>query len=119
MIRSIIALTIAIAPAAFAQDPHAVGPTIYKQKLANEKCRVYEITFKPGQSIAMHSHPDHVVVVTSGGTLEIEEKGKKPTRITGKPGDTFFLHAQTHRAKNVGKTTVKAYVIELKGPGGE
>ncbi len=99
---------------AFAQDPHVVGPNIYKQKLANDKCRVYEITFKPGQSIGMHAHPDHVVYVVQGGTLEIEEKGKKPIKMAGKPGDTFFLTAQTHRAKNIGKTTFKAVVVELR-----
>ena len=59
----------ALTALSMAQDPHKVGPTIYKQKLENAKTRVYEITFKPGAEIAMHGHPDHVVYVVSPGTL--------------------------------------------------
>src|SRR5688572_1025147 len=95
-----------------AQDPAKVGPTVYRQKLANERTRVFEITFKPGQSIGMHAHPDHVVYILTKGTLMITEQGKKPITMKGKPGDTFFLPAQKHSAKNVGKTTIKAVVIE-------
>ena len=98
----------------FAQDPAKVGPTVYRQKLANEKTRVFEITFKPGQSIGMHAHPDHVVYILTAGTLQITEQGKKAITMKGKPGDTFFLPAQKHSAKNVGKTTIKAVVVELR-----
>lgn len=103
-----------LAPFASAQEPAKVGPTIYKQKLANEKTRVFEITFKPGQAIGMHSHPDHVVYVLTAGTLQITEEGKKPVTLKAKPGDTFFLPAQKHSAKNTGKTTMKAVVVELR-----
>ena len=104
----------ALTALSMAQDPHKVGPTIYKQKLENAKTRVYEITFKPGAEIAMHGHPDHVVYVVSPGTLSITEKGKDPIKMDGKAGDTFFLPAQSHSAKNIGKTTFKAVVVELK-----
>lgn len=109
-----IAGALGIGAMVWAQDPHKVGPTIYKTKLENKRCRVYEITFKPGASIGMHTHPDHVVYILTPGTLEIVEKGKKPVKLAGKAGDTFYLTAQSHSAKNVGKTTVKALVVELR-----
>lgn len=98
-----------------AQDPGAVAGSVYHKKLENKRVRVFEIVFKPGQAIPMHAHPDHVVYVVTAGTLEIEEKGKKPIRLSGKPGDTFFLPAQSHKAKNVGKTLFKAVVVEVRG----
>jgi beta-alanine degradation protein BauB len=107
-------LIMACAIGTHGQDPHKVGPTIYRQKLANERTRVFEITFKPGQSIGMHAHPDHVVYILTKGTLMITEEGKKPITMKGKPGDTFFLPAQKHSAKNVGKTTMKAVVVEFR-----
>jgi|CXWL01.1.fsa_nt_gi quercetin dioxygenase-like cupin family protein len=110
----IVATAVLMATVATTQDPHKVGPNIYKMKLENERCRVYEITFKPGASIAIHAHPDHVVYVVTAGTLQITEQGKAPIKLAGKPGDTFFLPAQKHSAKNIGKTTMKALVVELR-----
>lgn len=109
-----LSFLIACSPLALGQEPAKVGPTIYRQKFANERARVFEITFKPGQSIGMHAHPDHVVYILSGGALSITEQGKKPVTINGKAGDTFFIPAQKHSAKNVGKTTVRALVTELR-----
>src|SRR5687767_14537240 len=96
----IIPALAATALAALAQDPHVVGPTIYKKKLENDRTRVYEITFRPGARIAMHRHPDHVVYILTPGTLSIQEGAKKPIVLKGKTGDTFFLPAQTHSARN-------------------
>jgi len=114
LLTSALVAIAALTALSVAQDPHKVGPSIYKQKLENNRARVYEITFKPGAEIGMHSHPDHVVYVLTPGTLSITEKGKDPIKLDGKAGDTFFLTAQSHSAKNIGKTTMKALVVELK-----
>jgi quercetin dioxygenase-like cupin family protein len=49
-----------------AGDPLAVGPEIYKLKFENERVRVMDITFAPGAKIDMHTHPDHITVITQG-----------------------------------------------------
>jgi beta-alanine degradation protein BauB len=110
----LVSLSFAATANAITQEPQKVGPSVYKMKLENKRCRVFEITFKPGASIGIHAHPDHVVYVVTAGTLEITEQGKAPIKLAGKPGDTFFLPAQKHSAKNIGKTTMKAVVIELR-----
>ena len=97
-----------------AQDPPTVGPTIYKQTLDNERVRVFEVTFKKGAEIAMHSHPDHVVYVVRGGQLEITLADGTRNVIDAKPGETFLLPAQAHSARNVGKGTIQVTVTELK-----
>jgi quercetin dioxygenase-like cupin family protein len=115
MIRSLITIaSVALVVGGVAQEPAKVGPAIYKQKLDNERARVFEINFKPGAKIGMHSHPDHVVYVVMGGTLKIVEGTKAPVTMNLKPGDTVFIPAQKHWAQNVGKTHIKSVVVELK-----
>jgi quercetin dioxygenase-like cupin family protein len=98
-----------------AQDPLTVGPSIYRLVLENERVRVLEARFQPGQKIGPHAHPDHVVVVTSPGKLVVTAASGKTQEIDGKVGDTFFIAAQTHSAQNVGTTEFVCVVTELKG----
>ena len=96
------------------QDPMVVGPTIYKLLLENERVRVMEVRFQPGEKIASHTHPDHVVVVTSAGKLAITNS-EGTQELDAKVGDAFFIPAETHSAQNVGTTEFVCVVTELKG----
>ncbi len=96
------------------QDPIAVDPTIYNLKLNNDRVRVFVVKFKPGQAIAVHSHPDHVVYALDGGRLMIHEVGKEPVTMDVATGTTLFLPAQSHSAKNVGRKMMRLLVTELK-----
>lgn len=111
---SFLAITALSAVALVGQDPKKVDPTIYKQQLENDRVRVFMVTFKPGQSIKVHKHPDHVVHAITSGKIMIHESGKDPATIDVKAGMTLFLPAQSHSAKNMGKTTLKLLVVELK-----
>jgi quercetin dioxygenase-like cupin family protein len=96
------------------QDPLAVNPTIYNLKLNNDRVRVFVVKFKPGQSIDVHKHPDHVVYAIEGGRLMIHEVGKDPVTMDVATGTTLFLPAQSHSAKNMGKNTMRLLVTDLK-----
>lgn len=98
-----------------AQDPLAVAPKMYRLLFENERVRVMEVTFNPGDSILPHSHPDHHVYAVSGGTLRITTaKGSNDAVI--KTGDVLFIPAEIHWAKNIGATPVRLIVNELKEP---
>lgn len=112
---SVVAVLATLALAAHSgQDPMRVDPTIYNLKLQNEKVRVFVVKFKPGQSIDVHKHPDHVVHALNGGRIMIHEAGKEPATMDVPTGATLFLPAQSHSAKNVGKTTLRLLVVEIK-----
>lgn len=98
-----------------ALDPIAVGHGIYKLKTEDADLRVMEVTFTPGQKIAMHEHPKHAVYVLSGGTLKIQVEGKEAETMNLKAGDTVVIPAQKHEAQNMGKTKIKLVVTEFKG----
>lgn len=125
MKNAIILSTLVAALAAFtpraiqaegSMDPTVVGPTVYKKVFENDRIRANEITFKPGASIAMHSHPDHFVYGLSSGTLKVTGSDGKTVDIWVKPGDAIWLDAQSHSAVNPGTTELKLIQVELKEP---
>jgi quercetin dioxygenase-like cupin family protein len=107
-------VTPAPAEALSGPDPVAVGPNIYKLVFENERVRVLEASFKPGDKIAMHAHPDHAVYVRSGGKLKVTPSTGAVQDLDLKTGQGVFLTAQSHSAENVGKTPVKLVVVEIK-----
>ena len=99
---------------ALAQDPFEVGPEHYALLLENEKVRVAEFKFAPGDSMGMHSHPDHVVYILSGGTLQLSYPDGTTKDIAGNPGDVLWGAAESHATANTGTTEVRGIIIELK-----
>jgi quercetin dioxygenase-like cupin family protein len=99
----------------YAQDPMKAAPNVYKKVLLeNDKTRVMEVEFKPGMAVAWHSHPNHVIYALTSGKIEITEKGKMPTTMEIKAGTAIYMPAVTHMGKNVGATTIKLIVTEIK-----
>lgn len=98
-----------------AQDPLKVAPGMYKLLFENEKVRVMEVTFKPGERIPEHSHPDHFVYVVTGGKLKITA-GEKVAEADLTPGQVMWIPAEKHWAVNLGTTDVRLLVTEVKDP---
>lgn len=99
----------------YAQDPMKAAHNVYKKVLLdNDKVRVMEVVFAPGNVAAWHSHPNHTVYALTGGKIQITEKGKAAVAMDIKMGDVVYMPAVTHMAKNVGTTTLKLIVTEIK-----
>ena len=98
----------------FAASPLEVAPDMYKLKFENERVRVMEVTFQPGQKIAEHSHPDHFVFVEEGGNLQIAHPDGSTMDADLKVGDIVWINAETHWAVNTGTTVVRLLVTEIK-----
>ena len=94
-------------------DPLAVAPNMYKLVYQNERVRVMEVTFKPGEKIAAHAHPDHYVYVLEAGKLSIT-KDKKTSDVDLQVGQVIWIPAETHSAKNSGTSQIRLLVHELK-----
>ncbi len=107
-------VTLGMRAAFAAGDPLTVGPEIYKLKFENERVRVMDITFAPGAKADMHTHPDHIAIITQSGKLTLSYPDGTTKDLEGKVGDAFFIPAETHAAVNSGGTELKGVVIELK-----
>lgn len=101
-----------------AQDPLKAASNVYKKVLfENDQVRVISVEFAPGEIAAWHQHPNHVAYALTDGKLEITDKGKPAQTMEIKAGSAMYLPAVTHMAKNVGSTTFKLVVTELKSSG--
>ena len=94
-------------------DPLMAASNVYKLLNENDKVRVMETIFKPGDVAKMHHHPDHVVYALKGGKARFTSGGKTQD-MDIKTGSVIFLDAQDHEAKNIGDTTLDLIVMELK-----
>ena len=99
-----------------AMDAAKVAPNLYKVKADTLGIRIVEATYKPGQSSALHAHPDNAVYAINGGTAEFTEKdGTKHTNEL-KTGLSMITPGGTHSVKNTGKTTMKILLVEVNRP---
>jgi quercetin dioxygenase-like cupin family protein len=94
-------------------DALVAASNVYKLLNENDKVRVLEVIFKPGDVAKMHHHPDHVVYAVKGGKASFTS-GSKTQEMDIKAGSVMFLEAQEHEVKNIGKTTLDLIVMELK-----
>jgi len=113
-------LSLSITPAVSAEtypDPLELGSSTYQKVFENEKVRVSEIRFNPGDEIAMHTHSfDHFVYVLDAGTLVLSYPDGKTVEIQGAAGQVIWVPKESHAAKNTGETRFRALVVELKEP---
>jgi quercetin dioxygenase-like cupin family protein len=98
-----------------AQDILKVGTNLSnKVLLDNDQVRVILVESVPGVVTPWHSHPNYVLYALTDGKLEITEQDKKASVLEFKAGQALYFPAVTHTAKNIGTTTVKIILTELK-----
>jgi quercetin dioxygenase-like cupin family protein len=110
----IICMSIPVAATVKAQDPVKVDPAHYKVILDNKQVRVLDIRIKSGEKTPMHSHPNHVIVSLTGGTVKFTLANGKTETATMQAGQAVWHNAETHMGQNVGKTATHVLDIELK-----
>ena len=93
------------------------GKAITTLVVENEKVRVQETRFKPGDvNEAVPSSSTRVVLALKGGTLLRTYTDGKTDTVVWKPGQTRINppSAQPYTAKNIGKTELVLYIVVLK-----
>jgi quercetin dioxygenase-like cupin family protein len=95
------------------QEVYKVAPTMYKVLSDTLGIRVMEAAYKPGESSAMHVHPDFALYILEGGKIEITNKEGAKQLVDFKTGMGIVLPTDTHTARNVGTTTVRLVVVEV------
>ena len=95
-------------------DPALVAGDVYKLVMENDRVRIFDVQFQPGQKAVMHGHPDHVVYVLSDYTLNLSLPDGSSQVVPLKAGQTIYMNAGPHAAENIGETAGHALVVELK-----
>jgi beta-alanine degradation protein BauB len=99
-----------------AQDPAVVNAKTIRVKLENNRVRVFEAVLKPNDREQLHSHPAYVVHVIAGGRIRSHGTDGKTTEFELVTGDSLYRDPITHWAENIGSTTIRLVVVELKEP---
>jgi quercetin dioxygenase-like cupin family protein len=95
-------------------DPVVAFPAHYSVMLENDAVRVLKITYQPGDTTAMHHHPDGIVIgLGSGRTRFTMPDGM--TQEADLPADSaLYMPAGDHSPENIGTTPVDAILVEFK-----
>lgn len=96
------------------QDPLVVNSKTIALKLENPRVRVLEATIKPGDKEQTHSHPSYLIYVIEGGKFRNHATDGTVTDGEFKAGDVIYREAVTHWAENIGDTTIRLVLVELK-----
>jgi len=97
-------------------DAVRVAPGLYTVLKDSMGIRVLNVLYKPGDSSAMHSHPDNALYVIDGGKGEFTGKDGSKQVAEFKPGMAMIRGAESHTVKNIGTTTLKAILVEVNRP---
>jgi quercetin dioxygenase-like cupin family protein len=111
----VLALVLATS-ATRAQDVAKVAPNNCKVLLENDRVRVVEIWIKPGEKLAMHSHPASVTYTLTAAKLKSTLPDGKTVETEAKAGQTLWSEGGGHEQVNVGATEARALVVEMKAP---
>ena len=106
--------------AALAQGAPAAQAPASRVVLDNDRLRVFDLTSRPGLGVCgngMHSHPAHLTIALSDGTLRVRRPGGRVDTAQVKLGDVFFGEAESHEVVNTSGQEMRALLVELKTPG--
>jgi quercetin dioxygenase-like cupin family protein len=95
-------------------DALEAASNVYKLIMENDRVRVLDARFKPGEKAAMHMHPDHMVYIFNDGKLKLTPSKGKIQEVDLKAGQTIWMDATSHAAENLGKSDAHLLVVELK-----
>jgi len=96
------------------QDVLTANPKTILSKLENSRVRVLEATLEPGVKEKLHSHPAYVIYVIAGGKVRTHNADGTVIEAEFKPGDVIYREPITHWAENIGNTTIRLELVELK-----
>jgi quercetin dioxygenase-like cupin family protein len=96
------------------QDVVKVSPQTHSVILENAQVRVLDVHVKPGERVAMHSHPAGILYYLSDAKLRITYPDGKTGEREVKAGTAIWSEAVTHAAENIGPTELHEVQTELK-----
>ena len=105
-----------VANSAAAAEKAAMAPVTQKVLLENDKVKVFEIAWKPGQeNTTVASTAFRIVRAIKGGTIERNYADGKKETVVWKTGEVRMNSpSAAYTAKNTGKTEIHLYVVQLK-----
>jgi quercetin dioxygenase-like cupin family protein len=99
------------------KDAVSVDPAHYKVLADTLGIRMVEANYKPGDSSALHWHPDYAIYAAEGGKVTFYDKDGKSNEVTLPTGATLIKGGEWHSAKNTGTNPIKVILVEVNRSG--
>ncbi len=100
---------------AMAQEAKSMGNKMNTILADAKHLRATEVTLLPGEKTDMHTHPAHFFYALSEGKLIVHYQDGKDETFDLRPGVNGASDPERpHVTENVGTTTVKFLIVELK-----
>ena len=96
-----------------AEDSVKVAPDVYKVLFENAKVRVLEVEMEEGSRTEMHSHPDTLIYILSGGTVNFTDPSGEVVPLETATGEAVWMEATEHATDHVAGA-IHALLIEPK-----
>ncbi len=109
-------MTGGMANSVVAQEKAAKATATQKVLLENDKVRVFELALRPGaENTNVPSSSSRIVRALKGGTIQRTYSDGKKENVIWKAGQVRLNEpSPAHTAKNIGKTEIVFYVVQLK-----
>jgi|GEM_PF-510429 len=112
--KTSLALLLALACPAFAQDAVEANPRQNTVLVDNDRVRVYETRLAPGEAAPMHSHPPFVTYCLSDAQVKFTLPDGSTQERTLKQGMGGWHPPMTHSVLNSGTTEFRVLHVEVK-----
>ena len=98
-------------PLGQAPDAVAVAPDIHRVIVENQYVRVLETRLRPGQQVAMHSHPARVVVALDHSRVRVTAQDRRTEIVDHKPGEIIWSDPTVHSLEAI---SAEMHEIEME-----
>src|SRR5215831_5915077 len=106
-------LLAALPATAWAQDKGS-GSGVYTVLLDNERVRVLQGDFKPGDKAATRNYPNHLIYTLTDGTLVFVPAGRTGYEVNFKAGEAMWFPPLARATENDSGKDVRVLVVEFK-----
>ena len=111
----VTALLLAATGLVVAQD---AASRVYRQVFDNNRVRVFDGTFKPGDKVGVRNYPNHLIYAVTDGTLIFVPQGRTGYEVNFKAGEVLWFPALARGTENDSDKEVRVLLVELKDGGG-
>jgi beta-alanine degradation protein BauB len=100
-------------------DPVQSSPDNYRVLLENERVRVLEMNLPAGKRDRTHSHPAETVYFVQGGHARIHLGDGEAVEVELPDGHVMWHEPWTHQVENLGRSDIRAVIVETKDSRGD
>ena len=114
--RRLLALTfvlLLLSGLAGAQES-AKSASVLKLLLDNERVRVSQATFKPGDKLGLRNYPNHLMYMLTDGTLIFGPAGRTAYEVNFKAGEAMWFPPLARATDNDSDREVRVLLVEFK-----